>query len=148
MPTPLTSARTGGQGLCNDRLHDLVVRIAAGDRPAFRMLYAFLAMRVWRDAIRVLPPSDARAATRSTFVEIWHLAGQHPGHDAGETCTWIPAITARHVEDRIRSIGGQSFHRDSYDRHTQCELVALLGTGQATVRIAPATFVRVADLAP
>jgi hypothetical protein len=52
----------------SDRPHDLVDRIAAGDQAAFRCLYAFLAMRVWRDAIRVLPhPADARAVTRSTL---------------------------------------------------------------------------------
>ena len=134
--------------LRNDRLHALVARIAAGDRAAFRTLYAFLVMRVWRDAIRLLSPADARAATRSTFVEIWHLAGHHLGHDRRGTCAWIRSITARHVDDRLRALGGQPSLRDGYDHHTHRELAALLGNGQATVRTGPSTFTRVGDLAP
>jgi DNA-directed RNA polymerase specialized sigma24 family protein len=127
-----------------DRLDVLVARIAAGDRAAFRTLYAFQAMRVWRDAIRLVPPADARAVTRSTFVEIWHLAAHHRDQEARETCGWIVSITTRHVDDRIRAVEGVSPH----DEHTRCELIALLGNGQATVRTAPGTFARVAGLAP
>jgi DNA-directed RNA polymerase specialized sigma24 family protein len=133
--------------LHDDRLHVLVTRVAAGDRTAFRTLYAFLAMRVWHDAIRLLPPVDARAVTRSTFVEIWHLAGHHRDHRAPETRAWILKITARRIDDRIRFAGAQCLHRDGHDRHTHRELATLLGNGQSTIRTAPATFARVADLA-
>jgi DNA-directed RNA polymerase specialized sigma24 family protein len=131
----------------HDRLHGLIARIAAGDRAAFRTLYAFLAMRVWRDAIRLLPPIDARAVTRSTFVEIWHLAGHHIDHDAHEAGAWIVAISARHTVDRIRTADRQSLLCDSYDQHTHHELVALLGNGEATIRTGPSTFRRVVALA-
>lgn len=147
MTSTLTPATSYARDFHNDRLHALVTRIAAGDRAAYRTLYAFLAMRVWRDAIRLLP-IDARAVTRSTFVEIWHLAGHHLDHEGRETSAWIRSITARHVNDRIRSTGGQSLHRDDYDQHTHRELAALLGKGHATIRTAPATFTRVVDLAP
>ncbi|GIF63105.1 hypothetical protein Ais01nite_11400 [Asanoa ishikariensis] len=130
-----------------NRLHALVTRIAARDRAAFRTLYAFQAMRVWRDAIRLVPPLDARAVTRSTFVEIWHLAGHHLGHEVCETCAWITSVTARHVEARIRAADGEPAREDGHDQHTYCELVTLLGTGRATVRTAPGTFSRVGDLA-
>ncbi|MCW6003457.1 hypothetical protein K1W54_02500 [Micromonospora sp. CPCC 205371] len=132
----------------NDRLNVLVARIAAGDRAAFRIVYAFLVMGVWRDAIRLLPPVDARAVTRSTFVEIWHLAGHHLDQDRHQTYAWILSINARHVEERARSVGVQPLHCDGYDNHTHRELIALLGTGKATIRTAPATFTRVVDLAP
>lgn len=71
--------------------------ITAGDRAAFRTVYAFLALQVWRDAIRLLPHLDARAVTRSTFVEMWHLADHHLDHEGRETFAWIAAITARHT---------------------------------------------------
>ena len=152
MARPSSPANGHAREFHNDRLHALVTRIAAGDRAAFRTVYAFLAMPVWRDAIRLLPPVDARAVTRSTFVEIWHLAGHHLDHDGRETCAWILSITARHTSDRIRSTVGQPLHRNGcgygYDHHTHRELAALLGSGQATIRTAPATFARVVDLAP
>jgi DNA-directed RNA polymerase specialized sigma24 family protein len=148
MTRPLTPANRCARDLHHDRLRTLVTRVATGDRAAFRTLYAFLAMRVWRDAIRLLPPVDARAVTRSTFVEIWHLAGHHLDHEGRETRAWILSIAARHAEDRIRAAGGQSFPCDDHDDHTQRELAAMLGSGHATIRTAPATFARVVDLAP
>jgi hypothetical protein len=44
--------------------------------------------------------------------------------------------------------GGQRLDCNGYDHHTHRELVALLGNGHTTIRTAPATFTRVADLAP
>jgi hypothetical protein len=111
-------------------------------------VYAFLALQIWRDAIRLLPPVDARAVTRSTFVELWHLAGHHLDHEGCETFAWIAAITSRHIGDRIRGTAGQRLDCNGYDHHTHRELVALRGNGNTTIRTAPATFTRVADLAP
>jgi DNA-directed RNA polymerase specialized sigma24 family protein len=143
----LVPANRYATALPNDRLHALVTRIAGGDRAAFRTLYAFLAMRVWHDAIRRLPPVDARAVTRSTFVEIWHLAGHHLDHGGRETRAWVQSILAGHVDDRIRT-GGVRPLTDGHDQRKQHELTALLGNGHATVRTAAATFTRVDDLAP
>src|SRR5437899_11442030 len=87
-----------------DHLDRLVSRIAAGDRLAFRCLYAFLAMRVWRTAARALPyPGHALAVTRSTFLEVWHTAGAAAHHDARD---WIGAITAFRVDERRRVLSG------------------------------------------
>jgi DNA-directed RNA polymerase specialized sigma24 family protein len=129
MRTPQLPAGTRRQTFHNDRLHDLVVGIAAGDRPAFRTLYGLLAPRVWGEAVRLLPPGEARAVTRSTFVEVWHLARHHLDDGTGEVRAWVVAITARRVDDRIRSAGEPARHRAGYDHHTHCELVALLGPG-------------------
>jgi len=143
----LTPARAATAAYGRDRLQDLVVRIAAGDRAAFRGLYGFLAMKVWRDAVRTLPrPIDARAVTRSTFVEVWHLAGHHLDDAGPDTRTWIAAITARRVDDRLRVPDTLYLLRDDYDRHTHRELAALLGAGHATMRTGPATFIRVDNL--
>jgi DNA-directed RNA polymerase specialized sigma24 family protein len=123
--TRLTTARD------SDRLHDLVVRIATGDRAAFRCLYGLLAMRVWRHALRALShPVDARAVTRSTFVEVWHLAGHHGDHSRQDIRSWIATITARHVDSRLRAVDTPCLLGDYYDRHTHLELAALLGAGE------------------
>jgi DNA-directed RNA polymerase specialized sigma24 family protein len=130
-----------------DPLNLLLRRVAAGDRAAFRRLYAFLAMRVWRDAARALPnPADARAVTRATFVEVWQLAGHHLDQEWVDIRAWIAAITARRAEDRLRRPDGRSPLAGAYDRHVHCELIAALGAGHATIRTGPATFARVEDL--
>jgi len=147
MTETLTRMRTVAGANSGNRLYDLVDRIATGDRGAFRCLFAFLAMRVWRDATRVLPhPDDARAVTRSTFVEVWHLAGHHVDPPRIDTRTWIAMITARHVNDRLAAPDPQNLLRGDYDRHMHLELAALLGAGRATIRISPATFARVDNL--
>jgi DNA-directed RNA polymerase specialized sigma24 family protein len=123
---PMSPPATTNDG---DRLHDLVVRIATGDRVAFRDLYGFLAMRVWRDTVRMLPlAADARAVTRSTFVEVWHLAGHHVGDSGHRTRAWIAQVTARHLDDRLRTSDTPAVLRADYDRHTHLELASLLGS--------------------
>ncbi|GFJ90737.1 hypothetical protein [Phytohabitans rumicis] len=103
-----TNIRTFTAANSSDRLHHLVIRIATGDQAAFRCLYAFQVMRVWRDAIRVLPhPVDARAVTRSTFVEVWHLAGHHVDDAWVDNRAWIAAITVRRANDRLRAADWQ-----------------------------------------
>jgi hypothetical protein len=141
------AARASTTAASNDHLNRLVDRIAAGDRTAFRCLYAFLAMGVWRDATRALAhPVDARAATRSTFVEVWHLARHHVDHRRVGTRAWIAAITARQIDQRLRAPTTPSPFRSDYDGHVHRELATLLGAGRATIRIGPATFTRVNDL--
>jgi DNA-directed RNA polymerase specialized sigma24 family protein len=112
----------------SDRLHWLVDRIAAGDRVSFRRLYVLLGRWVWRDAIRALPrPPDARAVTRSTFVEVWHMARHHVDEAGIDSRTWIAAITARRANDRLRAADAPCALRDDHDGHTRRELSALLG---------------------
>jgi DNA-directed RNA polymerase specialized sigma24 family protein len=122
-----TSAMNG-----NDYLPDHLARIATGDRPAFRCLYAVLAMRVWRDASRSLRDAvDSQAVTRSTFVEVWHLAGHHLDDSGLDADAWIAAITAHHVDERLRSAIAPSLVREDYDRHTYREFAAMIGAGDA-----------------
>jgi hypothetical protein len=143
-----------------DRLDRLVARIAAGDRPAFRCLYAFLAVRVWHTAARTLPhPGHAVAVTRSTFLEVWHTAGVAGRDDARD---WIDAITAFRVDERRRLIsergrpgpesgtaglGEPATDVIDDDNRVHRELADVLGTGRAIIRVGPATFVRIEDLA-
>jgi RNA polymerase sigma-70 factor, ECF subfamily len=152
-----------GQPADRDRLDQLVSRIAAGDRSAFRRLYAFMAMRVWRSATAVpLSPACAVAVTHLTFVEVWHLAPGAARYDARD---WIAAVGTRCADDRLRAIdvnGRDRLHPASHhvtaerrtdrptmgdsDIHVHRELTALLGGGRITVRISPGVFTRIDDV--
>jgi DNA-directed RNA polymerase specialized sigma24 family protein len=117
----------------SSHLHELIAGIAAGNMSAFRGLYAVLAVRVWRDASRLMPhPGDAWAVTRATFVEVWHLARFHVDAGGLDPDAWIAAITAHQLEERLRSNGRRSLVRHEYDRHTYREFAAIIGAGKAT----------------
>ena len=131
------STRAGTSTRGSDYLPDLVARIATGDRSAFRCLYGVLAMRVWRQVSRSLPhPVDSQIVTRSTFVEVWHLAKFHLDDSEPDTDAWIAAITGHHVEERLRSIGRPSVMRDDHDRHTYREFAAMIGADAARSSLA------------
>jgi DNA-directed RNA polymerase specialized sigma24 family protein len=120
-------------------VHDLVTRIAAGDRSAIRTLYAFLAMRVWRDASRLMPHLvDSQAITRSTFVAVWHLARHHVDGGGLDTDAWIAAITAHKVEERLRATDTPLVVREDDDRDTYREFAAMFGGGRTGAELAAA----------
>jgi len=146
----------------HDRLDQLVSRIAGGDRAAFRCLYAFMAMRVWRTVTEApLRSGNAISVARATFVELWHSAGGAARYDARD---WIAAVTDRRVSDRLRIVDGscrQGGHlnqphvipgrRDlptvaDHDRHIDRELTALLGAGRATIRTSSGVFASIDHL--
>jgi hypothetical protein len=147
----------------HDRLDHVISGIAAGDRAAFRRLYAFMAMRIWHMATEApLCPADAVAVTRSTFVEVWHSAGAAARYDARD---WMATVTAGRVIDRRRLVdanGRRGVHPTGpavaadrehqpptvadYDAHMHRELTALLGVGGATIRTGPGVFARIDDL--
>jgi NADPH:quinone reductase-like Zn-dependent oxidoreductase len=58
-----------------------------------------------RTAVARLGPTRAQIVTRSTFVEVWHLAGHHLEDNDLETDAWIATITVDHVEERLLSAG-------------------------------------------
>ena len=120
----------------SEHLDGLVARIATGDRSAIRTLYAFLAMRVWRDASRLMPHLvDSQAITRSTFVAVWHLAKHHVDGGGLDTDAWIAAITARKVEERLRATDTPLVVREDDDRHTYREFAAMFGAGRTAAEL-------------
>jgi hypothetical protein len=146
-----------------DRFDQVISRIAAGDRAAFRSLYAFMAMRVWQIVHDTqLGPANVRAVIRSTFVEVWHSAGAAARYDARD---WLATIAHRRVNDRLRLIAAtgraavapaqaglaadaenESPTVADYDTGVRRELAVLLGTGPATIRTGRGVFVRINDL--
>ena len=45
--------------------------------------------------------------------------------------TWIATVTARHIDERLRSADAPSLVRTTYDRHTYREFAAMIGAGDA-----------------
>jgi DNA-directed RNA polymerase specialized sigma24 family protein len=147
----------------HDRLDHVISRVAAGDRVAFRRLYAFMAMRIWRIVVQApLGPADAVAVTRSTFVEVWHSARTATHYDARD---WMATVATGRVNDRLRLVDANLRHRVhpaepgvgadhrhqpltavDHDAHVHSELTALLRAGAATIRTGPGVFARIDDL--
>jgi len=147
----------------HDRLDHVISLVAAGDRAAFRRLYAFMAMRVWHIVAEApLGPADAVAVTRSTFVEVWHSARAATHYDARD---WMATVTTGRVNDRLHRVDASGRHRVhpaepgvgadrryqpptvvDRDAHDHRELTALLGAGAATIRTGPGVFGRIDDL--
>jgi DNA-directed RNA polymerase specialized sigma24 family protein len=135
--TPSTPRPVSVRPPAGGRLTRLVGRTGAGDRQAFRRLYAGLAARTWRAAVaRLGCPDAASSVTDATFVEVWHLAKSFdPTVDDGEG--WIASITARRCQDRLRASNmvGSRVVGDliaDYDMHLRRELGALLAADLAT----------------
>jgi len=142
-PTVRRARTTPGH---RDHLDVIVRRVAAGDRVALRRLYAFLAMPVWRAAVNALGDQiHAMAVTRSTFLEVWHLARHHGTRRTG-TGAWVAVIVAGRIADRLRILDGSSPLPADHDGHMDRELASLLGAGPAIVRVGRATFARVDHL--
>lgn len=84
-----------------DALGTLLQRCAAGDRAAFRALYAAVSPQLNAIALRILRDRDAAAdALQETFLRIWSRAGSFdPAR--GHPLAWMAIITRRCALDRI-----------------------------------------------
>lgn len=80
----------------------LLARVAAGDRAAFRQLYTHYSPTLFPLAIRLVgDPGAAEEALQDTFVKIWRHA---PGYDArlSRPFTWAVTILRRTCIDHLR----------------------------------------------
>lgn len=80
---------------------DLLAAIAAGDRPALRVLYErhapWLLARLQR---RCADPDRVDDALQDTFVAVWRGAGRWNG--SGEVGAWLWGIAIRRLIDSLR----------------------------------------------
>jgi DNA-directed RNA polymerase specialized sigma24 family protein len=130
-------------------LDRLVARTAAGDRAAFRMLYAGLAVHVWCVVVSRLRREVAVAVVQATFVEVRLRAHSYDG-EAGDPREWVTAIAVRRADERRRGAGGRHHRPEEitadYDALVQSQLAEQLGDGPSTIRITAGAFLRVGDL--
>jgi len=83
-------------------LEDLLVRAAAGDEAAFRMLYDRTASRLFAVALRIARHRRlAEEILQQSYVRIWQRARQFDP-TLGDALTWMIAIARSHALDVIR----------------------------------------------
>lgn len=85
-----------------DKIHELVAGVCAGDRQAFLALYDAFSSRVYGLAMYMLREHmAAEDVTQETFLKLWTRADTfQPGR--GRFVTWLLAIARRTALDRLR----------------------------------------------
>jgi len=80
-----------------------LVRVAAGDRAALRMVYQDTSAKLFGVCLRILnDKSEAEDVLQDVYVTVWRKAG---GFDPGRASpiTWLVAIARNRAIDRLRS---------------------------------------------
>lgn len=99
--------------MSEDRITDLLFRVAAADRTAFKELYAASSAKLFGVLIRILGTrSEAEDAVQEVYTRVWLNARKfHPGKGAG--MTWLIAIARNHAIDRLRARPDRRFSHDA-----------------------------------
>ncbi len=83
-------------------LHDLIGKIARGDREAFARLYDVTAARLFGIALRILGRRElAEEALQESFVALWERAGDY-SPDRGAPMAWLVTIVRHRAIDHLR----------------------------------------------
>jgi len=85
-----------------DPVADLLARVAAQDRAAFRALYAETSGKLMGVLVRMLGErAEAEDAVQEVFTRIWLRAGRYDPAK-GRGLTWMIAVTRNLAIDRLR----------------------------------------------
>ncbi|PZQ99415.1 MAG: RNA polymerase subunit sigma [Cereibacter sphaeroides] len=89
--------------MSEDRVADLLLRVAASDRAAFRDIYSATSSKLFGTLLRILGTrSEAEDALQEVFTRVWLNARRFdPAKGAG--MTWLIAVARNHAIDRLRS---------------------------------------------
>jgi RNA polymerase sigma-70 factor, ECF subfamily len=95
----------GQETIDRQALVALLGRVAAGDRTAFRALYAATSAKLYGTIIRILrDPERSRDILQEVFVRIHERAGQFDASVASPI-TWMAAIARNRTLDELRRAG-------------------------------------------
>jgi RNA polymerase sigma-70 factor, ECF subfamily len=107
MRITLTDEKTAGCRLSARSDEDLIEAIAAGNRPAMRLLYARHHVRVYRFIVRLVTDAGlSEDLVSEVFIDVWSQAGSFQGRS--QVSTWIlsiarfKALTARRRRRDVR----------------------------------------------
>lgn len=104
--------------MTEDRVGELIARVATQDRVAFRELYAASSAKLFGTLLRILRTrSEAEDALQEVFTRVWLRAGRFdPARGAG--MSWLVAVARNHAIDRLRARpeARQSEDEDAFDR--------------------------------
>ncbi len=89
--------------MSGDPVADLLLRVATGDRAAFRDIYAATSAKLFGVTLRILGTRvEAEDALQEVYTRVWlHARRFDPEKGAG--MTWLIAIARNHAIDRIRA---------------------------------------------
>lgn len=129
-----------------DPVAELIVRVAAQDRAAFRTLYSQTSSKLMGVLLRILATrAEAEDALQEVFTRVWLRAGRFDA-TKGRGMTWLIAIARNHAIDRLRARPAevQSVSRDEDDADPM-ERVADSAPTAETRMIAVGEARRIAD---
>ncbi|MBI1217862.1 MAG: sigma-70 family RNA polymerase sigma factor [Rhodobacteraceae bacterium] len=89
--------------MTDDPVADMLIRVAAQDRAAFRALYSAASAKLMGVCLRILGNrAEAEEALQEVFTRVWVNAARF---DAGKArgMTWLISIARNHAIDRLRS---------------------------------------------
>jgi RNA polymerase sigma-70 factor (ECF subfamily) len=89
--------------MSDDPVARLLLRVATGDRAAFRDIYAATSAKLFGVTLRILGTrAEAEDALQEVYTRVWlHARRFDPARGAG--MTWLIAIARNHAIDRLRS---------------------------------------------
>ncbi len=89
--------------MTEDPVAELISRVAAQDRAAFRSLYSQTSSKLMGVLLRILGTrSEAEDALQEVFTRVWLRAGRFDA-TKGRGMTWLIAIARNHAIDRLRA---------------------------------------------
>lgn len=89
--------------MSDDPVADLLIRVAAQDRAAFRAIYHDTSAKLMGVALRILGTrSEAEDALQEVYTRVW-LRAVRFDPDKGRGMTWLIALTRNHCIDRLRA---------------------------------------------
>ena len=95
-----------------DPVAELITRVAAQDRAAFRALYSASSAKLMGVLIRMLGTrAEAEDALQEVFTRVWLRAGRFDA-TKGRGMTWLIAIARNHAIDRLRARPEQALSDD------------------------------------
>lgn len=95
-----------------DPIAELLARVAAQDRAAFRSIYSATASKLMGVVLRILGNrAEAEDALQEVFTRVWLRAARFDARK-GRGITWLIAIARNHAIDRLRSRNVQASNDD------------------------------------
>lgn len=89
--------------MTEDPIADLIAKVAAQDRAAFRDLYSAASSKLLGVLLRILGTrSEAEDALQEVFTRVWLRAARFDP-EKGRGMTWLIAIARNHAIDRLRT---------------------------------------------
>ena len=89
--------------MSDDPIADLILKVAAQDRAAFRTLYTDAGSKLMGVLIRILGSrAEAEDALQEVFTRVWLRARRYDA-TKGRGMTWLIALSRNHAIDKIRA---------------------------------------------